>query len=288
MPPQGQTTGSFSTAATPPGPGTPPCSYAGTMVRHRWESRSEAPRNEERGSGPRFRFRLGRGAIMCLLFTAVIWIAASLLFNPPQGAGERIGAVDMDPSSATGSTQASPDPTQNASGAPSPAQSTAVASPQTPPQATAEPPAALVVHVAGAVREPGVYHFVPGARAEDAVRSAGGLTPDAVPSAVNLAAPLQDGQQLYLPTRDELEAGTAPAPVGGAETPQATSGQPLDINSASESELQELPGIGPALSARIVEFRNANGPFASLDELDAVSGIGPALMAQLKPLVRIR
>jgi len=258
------------------------------MVRHRWESRSEAPRIEERGGGPRFRFRLGRGAIMCLLFTAVIWIAASLLFNPPQGAGERIGAVDMDPSAATGSTQAPPAGSQNARGAPSQEQSADAASQQTPRQPMAKPSAAVVVHVAGAVREPGVYHFTPGARAEDAVRAAGGTTGDAVPSAVNLAAPLQDGQQLYLPTRDELEAGTAPAVVSGADTPHAPSGQTLDINSASETELQELPGIGPALSARIVEFRNANGPFASLDELDAVSGIGPALMAQLKPLVRIR
>lgn len=262
------------------------------MVRHRWESRSEAPRNGEPGGGTRFRFRLGRGAVMCLLFTAVIWIAASLLFNPPQGAGERIGAVNLDSSPDSRNALASPGYPGDATAAPPSAQATGTASPPASPpasvQATASGAPALVVHVAGAVRKPGVYHFDPGARAGDAVRSAGGLTPDAVSSAVNLAAPLQDGQQLYLPTRHELEAGGGPAPAGGAGVPPATTGQPLDVNTASEAELQELPGIGPALSARIVEFRNANGPFGSLEELDAVSGIGPALMAQLKPLVRMR
>ncbi|WP_372699214.1 helix-hairpin-helix domain-containing protein [Arthrobacter sp. JSM 101049] len=259
------------------------------MVRHRWESRSEEPRGGERDGGVRFRFRLGRGAIMCLLFTAVIWIAASLLFNPPQGSGERIGAVDMDPSSATGSIQPSPGTTDGVTATPSSPETAGNAASAASTQDTASTAPTLVVHVAGAVREPGVYHFGPGARAGDAVRSAGGLTPDAVASAVNLAAPLQDGQQLYLPTRDELAAGTVPAPgADGAGAPQPASGQPLNINTASEAELQELPGIGPALSARIVEFRNANGPFGSLDELDAVSGIGPSLMSQLKPLVRMR
>ncbi|WP_417235075.1 helix-hairpin-helix domain-containing protein [Arthrobacter sp.] len=252
------------------------------MVRHRWELRTDP--TPGRAGGVRFRFRMGRGAIMCLLFTAVIWIAASLLFHPPEGAGERLGAVQMDPSAATGTTTAQPSP------AATPGTGSAQPSTPAPETAAGQTPAEIVVHVAGAVKRPGVYHFASGQRAGDAVRKAGGLTARAVASAVNLAAPLQDGEQLYLPTQDEV-ASSATAP--GAAAPSAAAadgggGGALDINTASATELEQLPGIGPALSARIVEFRTSNGPYASLDELDAVPGIGPAMMARLEPLVRFR
>jgi len=255
------------------------------MIRHRWEMRTDPMPGRE--TGVRFRFRLGRGAIMCLLFTAVIWIAASLLFHPPEGAGERLGAVDMDPSAATGDTASGPAPV------PTPATATPAGSGSVPTGAeapTSQPPQEVVVHVAGAVKKPGVYRFPSGSRAADAVKRAGGLAARAVASAVNLAAPLQDGQQLYLPTRDEIAAsGTAPRPEP-ASTGDAGigAGERLDINTADATELEELPGIGPALSARIVQFRDANGPYASLEELDAVPGIGPAMMARLEPLVRFR
>lgn len=238
-----------------------------------------------RDGGVRFRFRIGRGAIMCLLFTAVIWIAASLLFHPPEGAGDRLGVVAMDPSAATGAN--------TTTGTPGPASETAPpASPAAgqgngpSPSASGTPAATVVVHVAGAVRKPGVYRFASGARAGDAVRKAGGMTAAAVASAVNLAAPLQDGQQLYLPTQSEVATSGAEAPAAGPAADDKS--QSINVNTADATELQELPGIGPALSARIIEFRNANGAFSSLDELDAVSGIGPAMMATLQPLVRFR
>lgn len=259
------------------------------MVRHRWELRTDP--TSGRDGGPRFRFRIGRGAIMCLLFTAVIWIAASLLFHPPKGAGEQLGAVDMDPSAATGSSTSLPatNPT------PAHASPTTTADKRTDSENHAsQPPQEVVVHVAGAVKKPGVYRFASGARAGDAVERAGGLAPHAVASAVNLAAPLQDGEQLYLPTRDEVGApGATPHAGSSSAAPKAGGGdvgpgEGIDINSADEAELEQLPGIGPALSARIVEFRSANGPYSSLEELDAVPGIGPAMMARLEPLVRFR
>ncbi|MGP5227174.1 helix-hairpin-helix domain-containing protein [Arthrobacter rhombi] len=265
------------------------------MVRHRWEQRTDM------AAGPaprlRFRFRLGRGAIMCLLFIAVIWIAASLLFHPPEGAGQQLDAVAMDPSAET--TTASAPPTSDARGnapgstraAPEPGASAAAQGKSN--GSAAADPATVLVHVAGAVKKPGVYHFPSGARAQDAVRSAGGLASGAAPAAVNLAAPLVDGQQLYLPTTDELPAAAdraappqAAAPgAGTAGEAGAPEGQ-INVNTADGTDLQELPGIGPALSARIIEFRAANGPFASMEELDAVSGIGPAMMQRLEPLLQ--
>lgn len=268
------------------------------MVRHRWEQRTDT------AAGPpprsRFRFRLGRGAIMCLLFTAVIWIAASLLFHPPEGAGQQLDAVAMDPSAATATASTPPTPESGGTSSKHPAATDGSgptgAVPGDSTGSAAADTASVLVHVAGAVKKPGVYHFAPGARAQDAVRSAGGLASGAAPAAVNLAAPLVDGQQLYLPTTSELPAtgGTAAPPngaatggaaEGGVGTPGSTVSE-INVNAADATVLQELPGIGPALSARIIEFRAANGPFASLEELDAVSGIGPAMMERLEPLVR--
>lgn len=268
------------------------------MVRHRWEQRTAT------AAGPvprtRFRFRLGRGAIMCLLFTAVIWIAASLLFHPPEGAGQQLDSVALDPSAATGPAStppSTPGPGTTSGHPPSAEGSSPTGSdPGQASGAAAAGTASVLVHVAGAVKKPGVYHFAPGARAEDAVRSAGGLASGAAPAAINLAAPLVDGQQLYLPTTKELPGaggterppnGAGPgAGPGGAAGAGAREAGPININSADAAGLQELPGIGPALSARIIDFRAANGPFASMTELDAVSGIGPAMMERLEPLVR--
>lgn len=142
----------------------------------------------------------------------------------------------------------------------------------------------VLVHVAGAVQEPGVYELPDGARAHEAVAAAGGATAEAKTESVNLAARVQDGQQLYIPTVDEA----AGIPTGGGGSGTGGAGEepgPLNINTADEAALQELPGIGPALAGRIVEFRDQNGPFTSLDELDAVSGIGPVLLEDLAEVV---
>ncbi len=154
-----------------------------------------------------------------------------------------------------------------------------------PPDAAATAPAALVeapspralVHVAGEVRRPGVYRVGAGARAIEAIRRAGGPTRRADLSALNLAAPLRDGQQVLIPSR--AARGRAGAAAGG---PGAG---PVSLSSATEADLDALDGIGPTLAARIVEWRRAHGGFASVDQLLDVPGIGPGRLESLKSQV---
>jgi competence protein ComEA len=135
--------------------------------------------------------------------------------------------------------------------------------------------ALLVVDVAGAVRRPGLHRLAQGTRVADAVAVAGGATAKAELALVNLAAPLADGEQIVVPVR-----GSAVAAAGGT-----AASAPLDLNSATPEQLDALPGIGPATAAKIIGYRQAHGPFRSVDELDAVPGIGPARIEQLKGLV---
>lgn len=135
---------------------------------------------------------------------------------------------------------------------------------------------ALVVDVVGAVRLPGLHRLAQGTRIADAVAAAGGATAKAELALVNLAAPLADGEQIVVPARGAAQAAAA---AGGP--PSA----PLDLNTATPEQLDALPGVGPATAAKIVTFRQAHGPFHSVDELDAVPGIGPARIEQLKGLV---
>jgi competence protein ComEA len=134
----------------------------------------------------------------------------------------------------------------------------------------------LVVDVVGAVRRPGLHRLPHGTRIADAVAAAGGATGKADLMLVNLAAPLADGQQIIVPVR-----GAAAAATGPGASPTA----PLDLNTATAEQLDGLPGVGPATAAKIVDFRQAHGPFRSVEELDAVPGIGPARIEQLKGLV---
>ena len=137
----------------------------------------------------------------------------------------------------------------------------------------------LVVDVAGAVRRPGLYRFSAGARVAAALAAAGGGTARADLAAVNLAAPLADGEQILVPARGA--AGAATASSGAASSPAA----PLDLNSATAEQLDTLPGVGPATAAKIVAYRQEHGAFHSLAQLDAVPGIGAGRIAQLKGLV---
>ncbi len=143
----------------------------------------------------------------------------------------------------------------------------------------AEAPAALVVHVVGSVRRPGLYRLREGSRIADAVRRAGGATRRADLSLVNLAAPVADGVQVVVPRR--VPAGGAAA--GEAGSAQAPSG-PVHLNTATLEQLDELPGIGPSTAQKILDFRQEHGAFTSVDELDAVPGIGPARLEQLREL----
>jgi competence protein ComEA len=141
------------------------------------------------------------------------------------------------------------------------------------------PEAKALVHVAGEVRRPGVYRVGAGARAIEAIRRAGGPTRRADLSALNLAAPLQDGQQVLIPARAARGGG------GAASAPAAAGGAVISLSSATEEELDALDGIGPTLAARIVEWRRAHGGFASVDQLLDVPGIGPARLEAVRARV---
>jgi len=136
----------------------------------------------------------------------------------------------------------------------------------------------VLVHVVGAVREPGLYRLKDGSRVADAVARAGGATPKADLALVNLAAPIADGTQVVVPAR----APPAAASAGGSAPAHAG---PVHLNTATVEELDALPGVGPVTAQKIVDFRQANGAFASVDELDAVPGIGPARLEELRKLV---
>jgi competence protein ComEA len=153
-----------------------------------------------------------------------------------------------------------------------------VVAPLAPHTARAAPAAhQLVVDVAGAVQRPGLYRFAQGARVADAIARAGGLTRRAERTAVNLAAPLADGEQVLVAARGSPASGAAGAPAGTAG--------PVSLNTATAEQLDTLPGVGPVTAQKIVDYRQEHGPFTSVDGLDAIPGIGPARLADLRPLV---
>lgn len=141
----------------------------------------------------------------------------------------------------------------------------------------------IVVHVAGAVREPGVYRLRPGSRVDDAVGRAGGATSRADLSQVNLAAEVEDGRQVLVPERVRAAAATA----GGTATTPTAPEVPLNLNTATLEQLDELDGIGPTTAQQIIDFREAQGGFGSVEELDQVPGIGEITMASLRDKVRV-
>jgi competence protein ComEA len=138
----------------------------------------------------------------------------------------------------------------------------------------------LVVHVAGAVQEAGVYRLPDGARVTDAIERAGGTTGDAVPDAINLAAKLADGQQVVVPAK-AAGAGAGAAPTTPALAAGAASG-PISLGTATIEQLDTIDGIGPVTAQGILEFRDEQGGIGSIEELDQISGIGPATMEALR------
>jgi competence protein ComEA len=138
----------------------------------------------------------------------------------------------------------------------------------------------ILVDVAGWVRHPGVYEFHDGDRVIDAIDAAGGARRGAVLDALNLAAPLGDGTQILVP-RTEASAGSATSVDGGVTSSK------VNINSASAEELEALPGIGEVIAQEILDYRTANGPFASVDDLLDVSGIGEVTLENIRDLVTV-
>jgi competence protein ComEA len=134
----------------------------------------------------------------------------------------------------------------------------------------------LVIDVAGYVRRPGLYKMPADSRVDDAIRAAGGATRKAQLDAVNLAAPIADGQQIVVPGSGAGGVAAASSPAGSS--PSA----PLSLNSATLEQLETLPGVGPVTAQKILDFRQKHGAFSSLDELDAIPGIGSARIEQLR------
>ncbi len=150
-------------------------------------------------------------------------------------------------------------------------------------QAQAEESTVVVVHVAGAVQAPGLVAGSPGWRVADAIAAAGGTSPGADLDRVNLAAPIVDGERLFVPRTDEepptVVTGTRPS---GASGTSAVDREPVNLNAASPGDLERLPGVGPVTAEAIVAHRDAHGPFGSVDALVAVRGIGPATVEALR------
>ncbi|GAA1062250.1 hypothetical protein GCM10009573_36780 [Agromyces bracchium] len=143
----------------------------------------------------------------------------------------------------------------------------------------------ILVHVLGAVTEPGIVELTTGARVVDAIAAAGGLGGDADPAGVNLARPLVDGEQLVVPREGEAVPPAGPGvAAGGAGT---ASGGRVSINQADAAALDTLPRIGPALAQRIIDWREANGGFTDVSQLMEVAGIGDAVYSGLVDLVSL-
>ncbi len=140
----------------------------------------------------------------------------------------------------------------------------------------------VVVDVAGAVAAPGVYELASGAHIDDAIAAAGGATADADLAGLNRAALVRDGQRLVVPSL----APTAP-PVAAVAGSPAAGAALVNINTATQAELEELPGIGPAKAKAIIAWREANGGFEAVDELRLVDGISDGLLEDLRPLVTV-
>ncbi|WP_341394999.1 helix-hairpin-helix domain-containing protein [Arthrobacter sp. G119Y2] len=170
-------------------------------------------------------------------------------------------------------------------------------------------PSVLVVHVAGAVTSPGVVRIPSGSRAGDAVEAAGGAVPEADLTAVNLAAPLQDGAMVIVPRVGEqapapADGGAGTGAVSGADTGTGAAGGSgaasgtgagpgsgaqalVNINTASVQDLDALPRVGPVIAERIIAWRSEHGRFARPEDIDAVPGIGEAMLAALLPLITV-
>lgn len=142
----------------------------------------------------------------------------------------------------------------------------------------------IYVHVGGAVREPGLYRLREGSRVDDALRAAGGLLEDADPDALNLAARVKDGDKVLVPSRSgqgEAAAAGMGAAAGGMQ------GALVNLNTATLAELETLPGIGPALAQRILDYRERNGGFRTVEDLLEVPGIGAKKFEELRDAVTV-
>ncbi|WP_124053794.1 helix-hairpin-helix domain-containing protein [Arcanobacterium ihumii] len=153
--------------------------------------------------------------------------------------------------------------------------------------------ATMLVYVTGAVQTPGVVRINPNSRVNDAVSAAGGLTQDADATAVNLAAPITDGEHIHIPKRGERSNSDGTGIDGASKegTINYPSSQPqqkkISLNSATEADLDSLAGIGPVTAQQIIQWRNKHGKFTSIEQLQEINGVGPKTLDKIKPFVTV-
>jgi competence protein ComEA len=198
--------------------------------------------------------KIGLGAAAVLLIAAFA-VAVLVGMLAPSGDSGRVPAVTV---TAAGSNRAAPTPT---------------------------PTTVLYVHVLGAVTRPGLYTLADGARVVDAIGAAGGMSDDADQSGVNLARQLSDGEQLIVPHVGD--PASVPAAGVGTSAGGATPGGKVNLNTATDEQLETLPRVGPAMAAKIIAWRTENGRFTSVDDLMNVSGIGQKTFDGLKDQVTV-
>lgn len=230
---------------------------------------------------PPWRAVLGAAVLVVLAVAAMTWrvMSATAIAEPVETA---YSAAPTSPAVDDAST-ASPSSTAAASHAP--------ASPPPAGAAGARAAPSAVVHVIGRVKSPGVVTVPAGARVQDAITAAGGPVRGADLAAVNLARRAVDGEQILVPAVGEVPvtapaAPVAPAPSAGSAPPGAAPG-PIDLNTADQATLETLPGVGPVLAQRILQWREDHGRFSSVDELAEVNGVGEKRFAELAPRVRV-
>ncbi len=151
-------------------------------------------------------------------------------------------------------------------------------------------PAPIQVHISGAVHNPGVYELPLESRVQDAIQVAGGFTEDAQQEGINLAAKLQDGDQVLVPaqrTSASYPMGDSTSQTADQQSLTQSTSNIVNINSASQDELETLPGIGPVTAQKIIEYRQSNGDFSSIEGIQKVSGIGPATFDKIEALITV-
>lgn len=154
----------------------------------------------------------------------------------------------------------------------------------------------IVIHITGQVKNPGLVYLDEGARIADAIKEAGGSTKDAALDKVNLAYVLEDGQKIYIPNKNEKISEIQYIITDGGENVLKDTGKEsnvkggikkVNINSANQEELETLPGVGPALAVRIIEYRNSNGKFEKVEDVQNVKGIGDSKFTNIKEYICI-